>query len=148
MNAPIDEQIKAEAGKSLVERLREKTNLVKFFRYNAQAKHGVPDTNDSDITISPSNVITPVQQTNQKNETESSKTVVQPVVVNNKDEGGEKMKGILQTLVAIASLVAAAWAGNQLFSLNKTPTPEKEVVIQPYQESPYQYLEDIGEHLP
>lgn len=43
MNAPtVAPEIQQEAARSLLERLSEKNALVRFFRYNASAKHGVP----------------------------------------------------------------------------------------------------------
>jgi len=43
MNAPtLSPEMQHEAARSLLERLAEKTALVRFFRYNASAKHGVP----------------------------------------------------------------------------------------------------------
>jgi len=158
MNAPISDQIKAEAAKSLLERLAEKTRLVRFFRYNASAKHGVP-IDDDNITIKipdsePTLDVEPIKQEEvkpeppkpepvvQKEQTETK--VLQPVVVEK--NSGDKMKGILQTLAAVAALAAAAWGGSQWASSDKdVPTT---VIQQPYQESPFQYLEDIGEHLP
>jgi len=159
MNAPIADQLKAEAAKSLLERMAEKTKLVRFFRYNASAKHGVPIDND-DISISfkdppikPEEPPIKPEEPPVKPEEPQPKTVVQPVVVGttieSKNEGSDnKMKGILQTLVAVAALVAAAWGGNKIAQLNNTPQMDLQTMQQPYRESPFQFLEDQGEHLP
>lgn len=153
MNAPINDQLKAEAAKSLLERMSEKTKLVRFFRYNAAAKHGVPIDNDS-IDISYSSTTSQkepekekiVEQDKEK-ETKST-TVMQPVVIDSKDKTTDQTKGILQTLAAVAALGAALWGGMQLGKPEPTKDIQKETVTQQYQESPFQYLEDIGEHLP
>lgn len=167
MNAPISEQIKAEAAKSLLERIAERTKLVRFFRYNASAKHGVPIDDEKDIVITP--------DTSQKQETKQEPAPAQNIVqiVKTDEDSNEhiknlerkidqqlasttknattqesspltmsdKVKGILQTLAVLGGLGAAGLVGYTLVDKNK---PEVQV---PYY-SPYQYLEDAGEHLP
>jgi len=141
MSAPVSEQVKAEAAKSLLERMSEKTKLVRFFRYNASAKHGVPiDSDDVNINMSSDNSDRPTMVSGAAPPpSEKTKEVVQPIVVDK----GDKTKGALQALGAAGALGAALWAGTKLSS---SPEPPKE--NQQYNESPYQYLEDIGEHLP
>jgi hypothetical protein len=144
MNAPIADQIKAEAAKSLLERMAEKTKLVRFFRYNAAAKHGVPIDPNESFSISVPD--TPVQE----QQPVAQPAPVQPqsanVTINGAAEKDSSswLKGILQTLAAVGALGAAVWGGSKL----TTPEPTASVNNQTYQESPYQYLEDIGEHLP
>jgi hypothetical protein len=149
MNAPIADQIKVEAAKSLLERMAEKTKLVRFFRYNASAKHGVPiDSDDTSISFSDP----PPKPAEPEPKPVEPQPQPQPIVVESvikcKDNEPDKTKGILQTLVAIAALVAAAWGGNKLAQLNNTPQMDLQTMQQPYQESPFQFLEDQGEHLP
>jgi hypothetical protein len=146
MNAPIADTIKAEAAKSLLERMGEKTKLVKFFRYNASAKHGVPIDAEEPInfpTPTPTPPTTPVVQ---------SPTIVQPQVpicqpIITQSNLGDKLKGVLATLAALAVVIASILSG---LALSKWNTPEKSdsSIVQPYMESPFQYLEDQGEHLP
>jgi hypothetical protein len=58
------------------------------------------------------------------------------------------MKGALTALGSVAALGAALWGGTKLAGNKEEPAPPPNTqVVQPY-ESPYQYLEDIGEHLP
>jgi len=153
MNAPIADQIKAEAAKSLLERMAEKTKLVRFFRYNASAKHGVPIDSDGDAPIKFDEPPKPEPQPQQP---AGPTTIVQPVIIDKSDSSTETTKekensswtkGILQTLVAIAALVAAAWGGSKLMPTDQGQAPNT-TIVQPYQESPIQYLEDLGEHLP
>ena len=147
MNAPIADQIKAEAAKSILERMAEKTKLVKFFRYNASAKHGVPIDND-DVSIdplqpTPESKVEPEPKAESK--TNETTTIIKDTkVVEKKD--GDQLKGILQALAAVAVVAAALWGGTKL-AQSTSPT-NNQSITQPYIESPFQYLEDQGEHLP
>jgi hypothetical protein len=61
---------------------------------------------------------------------------------------GDKLKGVLATLAALAVVVASVASG---LAIGKSGKPEQPPVMQqnqPYMESPFQYLEDQGEHLP
>jgi hypothetical protein len=149
MNAPISDTIKAEAAKSLLERMGEKTKLVKFFRYNASAKHGVPIDAEEPInfpttTPEPTPPTVPIVQ---------SPTIIQPQVpicqpIITQGGLGDKLKGVLATLAALAVVVASVASG---LAIGKSGKPEQPPVMQqnqPYMESPFQYLEDQGEHLP
>jgi len=79
MGAPdVKEQVKAEAARSLLERMAEKTKLVRFFRYNASAKHGVPVDDEKDITITPNNT--------QKQESVPAQNIVQIVKTDDDDD--------------------------------------------------------------
>ena len=149
MNAPIADQIKAEAAKSLLERMAEKTKLVRFFRYNASAKHGVPIDND-EVSVSFNDP--PVEQPQPV--AQPQPIVVEPVCnvdirepVKVQDGSGDKMKGILQALAGVAVVGAALWGGTKLAD-NNTDKNTDINLAQPYQESRFQYLEDQGEHLP
>ena len=151
MNAPIADQLKAEAAKSLLERMAEKTKLVRFFRYNASAKHGVPiDSDDTSISFredppkKPEEPPAKLEEPQPQPQPQSQ--VVVGTTIESKNEGSDKMKGILQTLVAVAALVAAMWGGSKLAQLD-TPK-DTQIIQQPYLESPFQFLEDQGEHLP
>ena len=49
MNDPtLPTTVRAEAARTLLDRLWEKNALIRFFRYNASAKHGVP-VDDRDV---------------------------------------------------------------------------------------------------
>ena len=156
MNAPqISDTIKAEAAKSLLERMGEKTKLVKFFRYNASAKHGVPiDTEDpinfpvptTETTPTPTPPIISIPQTPPIVPIIQS-PICQPIITQS--GLGDKLKGVLATLAALAVVIASILSG---LALSKWNTEDKPVVQQSsdplYIESPFQYLEDQGEHLP
>ena len=163
MNAPIDDQIKAKAASSLLERMAEKTKLVRFFRYNAAAKHGVPIDAESDgIYIKPTEPKEkepePVQQPPSQNVVQIVKTADetgtgqqgrQPEQTQTSTQPGmsDRTKGILQTLAVLCGLGAAAWGGSQLGNTDEAPVKDNVKVTAPYY-SPYQYLEDTGDHLP
>lgn len=174
MNAPVSEQVRAEAAKSLLERAAEKTKLVKLFRRNAAMKHGVPIEDEREINITPDD--TPKEPTPQS---EPAQNIVQIVKTDEYDRTqrereleaeiehlrqsqqtgtnestgqqqqpagmSDKIKGILQTLAVLGGLGAAGYVGSQM-GKEETP-PQDTKVVQPYY-SPYQYLEDTGEHLP
>ena len=143
MNAPIADQIKAEAAKSILERMAEKTKLVKFFRYNASAKHGVPIDYEA-VSIDPLQP-TPEPKAEPEPKTNETTTIIKDTkVVEKKD--GDQLKGILQALAAVAVVAAALWGGTKL--AQPTSPTNNQSITQPYIESPFQYLEDQGEHLP
>ena len=175
MNAPVNEQVKAEAAKSLLERMAEKTKLVRFFRYNASAKHGVPIDAEKDIDIKlddtpkepeprpePAQNIVQIVKTDEcdksarerelEAELERLKNQSQETGTNNstgqqQQPAGwsDKVKGALQTLAVLGGLGAAGYVGSQMGKEEAPPQDTK--VVAPYY-SPYQYLEDSGEHLP
>ena len=149
MSAPVSEQVKAEAARSLLERMSEKTKLVRFFRYNASAKHGVPIDSDTDV-----NITIPESQDKSQNETvtktetntQKEKEVLQPIVIEKKDGDGDQLWGILKTLGAVGALAAAVWGGSMLAGTKDAPK-DTQSTEKPYY-SPLQFLEDTGEHLP
>lgn len=180
MNAPnVNEQVKAEAAKTLLERAREKINLVRFFRFNASAKHGVPIEDEKDINIAPN-------ETSEQPQPEPAQNIVQIVKTDDDDERiarlerelererqlreqqsqsqppttggqqespktmGDKAKGILQTLAVLGGLGAAGWTGYALSNgdADKQVNGDQPAHISAPFYSPYQYLEDTGEHLP
>lgn len=168
MNAPVNEQIKAEAAKSLLERLAEKTKLATLFRRNAAMKHGVPFGDEREIEITPNECAT------QEPQPEPSQNVVQIVKTDGDNDDriarleqelekarqpvdtaqapqtttmSDKVKGILQTLAAVGALGVAVWGGSQFIG-DDDKGNDKQQQVMPYYESPYQYLEDEGEHLP
>jgi len=162
MNAPIADTIKAEAAKSLLERMAEKTKLVKFFRYNASAKHGVPIDAEEPINISvPAEETKPVVvekpapiQTQPL--TQIVSTPLSPIIVST-GEKSDMYKWILGTLAALAVLAASAFSGFKFGEKDTMGVVPPAIVQDPgilippedvYRESPFQYLEDQGEHLP
>ena len=174
MNAPtVTPEIQKEVARSLLERLGEKTALVRFFRYNASAKHGVPidspattmpwtntqDTTTKDTTTAV--VQQPVQQpvqtatvTPQTLPSSISVNLTQPPQVQQQAPAAptstnDFAKGILITLAALCGIGGAGYAGYAM--ANKAPQQaEKQVAPEKplFFESPYQFLEDRGEHLP
>ena len=58
----------------------------------------------------------------------------------------DKVKGVLQTLAVLGGLGAAGYVGSQ-FANGDSDKPQDTQVVKPYY-SPYQYLEDSGDHLP
>jgi hypothetical protein len=157
MSAPIADTIKAEAAKSLLERMAEKTKLVKFFRYNASAKHGVPIDAEDPINIPvPTAESKPVAENKpapqvQPPLTQTTTTPLSPIILST-GEKSDMYKWILGTLAAIGVVGASAFSGFE-FGKKDTkevvpPTTVQQPVKNVYRESPYQYLEDQGEHLP
>jgi hypothetical protein len=174
MNAPtVTPEIQQEAARSLLERLGEKTALVRFFRYNASAKHGVPidspattmpwtntqDTTTKDTTTTA--VQQPIQQpvqtatvTPQTLPSSISVNLTQPPQIQQQApvalaSTSDFAKGVLITLAALCGIGGAAYAGYAM--ANKAPQQaEKQVAPEKplFFESPYQFLEDRGEHLP
>lgn len=137
----IAETMKNEAARSLLERLDEKTKLVRFFRYNASAKHGVPIDPVREITIAD-----PPQQTEPPAQT-TTQTTVQPVVQQN--GMSDVLKGVLATLAAGTVVAGSILGGMALSRTDDKPAVQQTTQDQPvYRESPFQYLEDQGEHLP
>ena len=189
MNAPaIAPEIQQEAARSLLERLSEKTALVRFFRYNASAKHGVPidvpntiaigstrtdttktDTTKTDIsqhTTDGSDQKQPSQQTNQQPGQQVSQQPgqsgqqsgqAQPNISVNlsqpqaQSNGNDYLKGALLTLATLAGLGGAIAIGYMIAG-SPDPAPPPAQVQQPLDpmitQSPLQFLEDIGAHLP
>lgn len=189
MNAPaIAPEIKQEAARSLLERLGEKTALVRFFRYNASAKHGVPidsprelaiggtdssttsdtTTTTTTDTVNPAQPVQPVQpvsptggqngqagQAGQANQPNISVNLSQP---QSPSSGNDYLKGALITLATLAGLGGAIAIGYMLASPADKETPAvvapAEPIKEPVQEtpkiqqSPLQFLEDIGAHIP
>jgi hypothetical protein len=154
MNAPISDTIKAEAAKSLLERMGEKTKLVKFFRYNASAKHGVPIDAEEPINIPvPTQEAKPAAVVEKPAQVPAQPTctTLSPIIVST-GEKSDMYKWILGTLAALGVLGASAYSGFKIGEQDTKEVVPPTVVQQPiqdvYRESPYQYLEDQGEHLP
>lgn len=186
MNAPtIAPEIQQEAARSLLERLGEKNALVRFFRYNASAKHGVPidppnsivfggqpsentttTTNTSNTTTTQpgigvngtTGVNVPVKATEDtirlarstENQTPNQPNISVNVAAPTAPATGNDnyMKGVLYTIVALAGLGGAAILG-YVFAKPEVPTIAP-TTSEPQQipQSPLQFLEDIGAHLP
>lgn len=146
MGAPLATELKQQMAASLLDRVREKTAMARFWRYNACAKHGVPiDSIESEILTSS----TPVEQ--QTPQQAFPQAIPATVTVQPKSLSGTA-KGALATLAVLTGLGGAGTAGYML-SKDKVADPPAAVVEAPQpvgrvSESPYQYIEDIGEHLP
>lgn len=168
MSAPdVKEQVKAEAAKSLLERMSEKTKLVRFFRYNASAKHGVPIDDEKEINITPDSTASQKEPVGQnivqivktddndrvaelERELENERKLrTQPDNTDNKESSpsnmSDKVKGILQTLAVLGGLGAAGYTG---YAMTNGNSKESKPNVQAPYYSPYQYLEDTGNHLP
>ena len=190
MNAPtIAPEIQQEAARSLLERLSEKTALVRFFRYNASAKHGVPidvpntiaigstrtdtrtdtktDTTKTDISQHTDDSNQPVQPVQQP--VQPVQQPVQPVQQSGQTQpnisvnlsqpqqqssGNDYLKGALLTLATLAGIGGAIAIGYMMAgSPDPAPPPAVQAPIQQpldpmITQSPLQFLEDIGAHLP
>ena len=166
MSAPtVSPEIQQEAARSLLERLGEKTALARFFRYNASAKHGVPI--DLPTTWTPRQTPAPVpdppvptpQVKPDPPAAQPTSAVVnaqQPasisVQVAPQPQGAnDYLKGILITLASLGGIGAAGVGGYMM--ANRQPVAaqapaQAPIQVQKAQESPLQYLEDMGEHLP
>jgi hypothetical protein len=156
MNAPdIPTEIKAEAARSLLERLWEKTALVRFFRYNAAAKHGVP-IQDREFEVRgekpvpdqppPLPEVTPIPD-------RPVEPVPRPVTLaapgsildlrENRQGMSEAIKGAAIAAVVLGGMVLSGIAGYMMTKdPPQTPTPQ----ATPW--SPLQFIEDQGAHLP
>lgn len=188
MNAPtVAPEIRQEAARSLLERASEKLALVRFFRYNASAKHGVPidspreydlssrtETTTTTTTDRPNNGVTVIDDKTDQGKTGTSVDVGQtppnisvnvapspPAPAAPVSSGNDIFKGVLWTLFALIGLGGALAIGYALAgpgessNQNQTQAPpatttttqeqqtEKQIV-----QSPLQFLEDVGAHLP
>jgi len=146
MNAPITADIRRDAARSLVERLREKTSLVRLFRYNSAMKHGVPIDPPEDNGYSSSSSST----------SETVHTAQPAAQTDNKFDWAKALAlGALAVVPFAGGYALSQYAGGTKSetTVNKTEEPKK--VDSPasqktvkYRESPYQFLEDEGEHMP
>lgn len=148
MNASaVPAEIQQEAARSLLERLREKTALVRWFRFNASAKHGLPLEPDREIVFN-----TPVE----KESPPPADVPVQPVTTPPQTfvyhagarvaEGASNgsLKAILATLAILGLGVTTGVVG---WALGYRGTqPQTEVESRQMLQSPYQFLEDMGAH--
>lgn len=146
MSASIAPEIRQEAARSLLERLREKTALVKFFRYNASAKHGVPIEAERDITFStpkaePVVDVKPIESVVVPKPIEVTPSQpAQTVVYANPTTNGT-WKTAAATAAVLGGAALSGLAGWALAQRNATDQVR-------FQQSPYQFLEDKGEHWP
>ena len=151
MNAPtIAPEIQQEVARSLLERLGEKTALVRFFRYNASAKHGVPiDPPPAPIPHQTREIARRDNETNQLTQpTPTQPTPTQPanvsVQLTQPSTTSDYLKGSLMTLATLVCLGAAGVVGYLLSNRDSSPPQQPQQFVQ----SPFQFLEDMGEHLP
>lgn len=159
MNAPdIPTEIKAEAARSLLERLWEKTALVRFFRYNAAAKHGVP-IQDREFELSRPAPLEPAPQPEGKPEppvpaapVAAPEPMPRPVTLaapgsildlRQRDGMSDAVKGALIATVVLGGMVLSGVAG---YFLTTDPTAPAAPQATPW--SPLQFIEDQGAHLP
>jgi len=126
-DATLPEAVRIEAAKSLVDRLREKTALTRFFRYNASAKHGVP--------------VDPVESASLNVAPQQQQQPVAPMQPTN--SAWTPGKVIAAGLLSAAALTGAGGLG--YYAATRASNSTKPQVRY---ESPYQYLEDQGAHLP
>ena len=159
----IPPELKTEAARSLIERLLEKTALVRLFRFNAAMKHGVP-IKDREITVQPTQEIvkevvrehqSPAQQPQQSRQAQQAQPQPQQTVspASSQSAGDAWWKSLVlpASLLGAGTLAAAggylAGTGN---SSDKQSAPAEAgvVVRETMHESPLQYIEDQGGHLP
>jgi len=140
MNAPtVAQEIRNEAARSLLERLWEKNALVRFFRYNASAKHGVP-IHDREFEVSAQEP--QVQEVSKL----ATPVAVQPLpvaqpIVEQSTPMSMATKLALGTAAALTGLGLGAGA-TYLMTRQADPLPQIRY------ESPFQYIEDQGDHMP
>ena len=156
MNAPdVSPAIRAEAARSLLERLWEKTALVRFFRYNAAAKHGVP-VDDREFTLAmPTQPAAAEPAAPQQSQPQATAPVVrsQPepkmfeaTLQATDSQTSSPWKSALATLAVLAGLGSSAAVGYLLSDPSDVQQVEQQQQNQIY--SPLQYIEDQGGHLP
>ena len=145
MSASVATEIKQEVAKSLLERLREKTALVKFFRYNASAKHGVPVDPEKEISFQTSAIEEKLPVAQRLPESVPVTNPVQIYTNQPTTTTNGTLKGVLATIAVLAGAAGTGLLGWVLG--NKEPVPQ-ESTKQVIQQSPYQFLEDMGEHWP
>ena len=160
MNAPdVSPAIRAEAARSLLERLWEKTALVRFFRYNAAAKHGVP-VDDREFTLAmPTQPAAAEPVAQQQQVAVPQQPVMAPVVrlqpepkmfeatlQETDSRTSSPWKSALATLAVLAGLGSSVAVGYLLSGPNDVQQVEQQSQNQIY--SPLQYIEDQGGHLP
>lgn len=151
----VPQELKSEAARTLIERLMEKTALVRLFRYNAAMKHGVP-YHDTDV---------PARSTETSQDTKASVVIQQaatrpqePVTRTSDSEPTQAAQTAAEPWwkpwLLPASLLAAgslATAGGYLATQSGADTHTIEQVQSHdgiWYESPLQYIEDQGGHLP
>jgi len=154
-DATINPDVRNKVLRVASDAIAERNKLTRFFRYNAQAKHGVPqDPND---TIEPQTV--EVQRTVEVPRTErivvehiksdvAEPTTPQPVVATSDTDPWKKAAMVLGSAAALVTAGTLGWwaAGTKPPESQSTPAVERQEV--PQYQSPLQYLEDRGEHLP
>lgn len=149
-------ELKTEAARSLIERLYEKTALVRLFRFNAAMKHGVPiKDREIEITPAPTPAVAapapqPVESATQA--TVRRETVEQPATTPCAAPSEPWWKGWLLP-ASLLGAGALATGGGYLASRPATTdtqhtehTERIETIMM--HESPLQYIEDQGGHLP
>lgn len=140
----VPPEIHQEAARSLLERLREKTALVRWFRYNASAKHGLPIEPEREFMLSAPSQPEPEpvkeQPVPEPVKVEPSKTYVYQAAPPVQTNG--TIKGILATLAILGGALATGVLG---WALGYRQTPDPQMDRQLIQ-SPYQFLEDVGAH--
>jgi hypothetical protein len=153
--------VRVEAARSLLERMGEKNALLRFFRLNACAKHGVPI---SDHDIWSRNIIVDQPENTIATQPAASASATQP----------SARSGVFPwaTLAAVVSTLLLGLGGGYLASRDwgkaeekpaavEQPATEKPAVVEkPVAEKPapmeqklvpgsaLQYIEDKGGHLP
>ena len=142
MSTPsVTADVRREASRTILERMREKTNLVKFFLYNASAKHGVPIDGDEPFNLGPSEPAAPAPA-----------APTAPVVIQDTRTNGIGWGPLaVMSGVGAASVLAGA-VGWSLLNGDKAeevqPAPAAVEQDSTFRQSPYQFLEDSGGHLP
>jgi len=155
MNAPdVSPVIKAEAARGLLERLWEKTALVRLFRYNASMKHGVPIKDrefEFKVPEPPKEVVkeVPVEKEVIK-EVPIEKVVEKEVPAPQEpvqDDPWRWTKNALGAL-AVAGATAAGTAGLMSLAGGGRNEAAESGSVTKYKQSPLQFIEDRGAHLP
>lgn len=168
MNAPLPKSVKVSAAQAVINWMQEKVKLVRFFRYNAQTQHGVPqDPEDVGLLLAAALEKNEEEKEPEKEpDPECKPTNVQNVVINEtqppetitepptEKQEPDRILPLWWSMLLISGAGVLLVALGTLFGYTinsgdgeKKPAENTEIVDN-YKQSGYQYLEDEGGHLP
>jgi hypothetical protein len=151
-DATINPSVRNKVLQVASDAIAERTKLTRFFRFNAQAKHGVPQ--DPDDVSPPQIVEVPrtekiVVEHDHKNAPQPVEQQIMQPTTQTPSRGLRDLAIAAGSAAALAAAGGLGWwaAGTKSPSLPSNQEPAQTVEHKRY-ESPLQYLQDQGEHLP
>jgi len=135
-------EIQREAARSLLERFKQKAAVVKFFLYNSCAKHGVPpiDLEPVDLPEGEPQGSAPLSEP-----VRSTMSATTDAASSAAGQAPKWAKFALAAVLAANGLGASAYIG---WALSSGEPQQPPAVNQHDWQSPFQYIEDQGGHLP